>query len=77
MTQLFDKHRQSIMASLSSIELSLQGYYNSIVEQIIIKNTDANILIEEAIDRASKAKTLEELKLTLKKLVVSIPGKSK
>ncbi len=65
------------MASLSSIELSLQGYYNSIVEQIIIKNTDANILIEEAIDRASKAKTLEELKLTLKKLVASIPGKSK
>jgi hypothetical protein len=46
------------------------------VEQIIIKNTDGNLLIEEAIERAANAKTLEELKFTLKKLVVSVPGHS-
>lgn len=52
----------------------MQGYYNSIVEQIILKNTDSNLLIEEAIERTANAKSIEELKLTLKKLVAVIPG---
>lgn len=62
------------MASLGNIELALQGYYNSIVEQIILKNTDGNLLVEEAIERTAHARSLEELKLTLKKLVAIIPG---
>jgi hypothetical protein len=64
------------MASLGNIELALQGYYNSIVEQIILKNTDSNLLIEEAIERTANAKSIEELKLTLKKLVSVIPGQA-
>jgi hypothetical protein len=62
------------VSSLANIELALQGYYNSIVEQIILKNTDGNIFIQEAIERTSNAKTIQELKLTLKKLVAVIPG---
>lgn len=72
--QLFESNRREIITSLGNIELALQGYYNSIVEQIILKNTDGNLLIEEAIDRTAHAKSLEELKLTLKKLVSVIPG---
>jgi hypothetical protein len=71
---LFESNRREIIASLGNIELALQGYYNSIVEQIILKNTDSNLLIEEAIERTANAKSVEELKLTLKKLVAVIPG---
>ena len=74
--QQFERHRSDILASLGNIELALQGYYNSIVEQIILKNTDGNIIIEEAIERAGNAKSVEELKLTLKKLVSVIPGEA-
>lgn len=72
--QLFETNRREIITSLGNIELALQGYYNSIVEQIILKNTDGNLLIEEAIERTAHAKSLDELKLTLKKLVSVIPG---
>jgi hypothetical protein len=72
--QLFESSKREIIATLGNIELALQGYYNSIVEQIILKNTDGNLLVEEAIERTTNAKSLEELKLTLKKLVAVIPG---
>ena len=51
--QLFETNRREIITSLGNIELALQGYYNSIVEQIILKNTDGNLLIEEAIERTA------------------------
>jgi hypothetical protein len=72
--QLFESSKREIVATLGNIELALQGYYNSIVEQIILKNTDGNLLVEEAIERTTNAKSIDELKLTLKKLVAVIPG---
>ena len=72
--QLFESSKREIVATLGNIELALQGYCNSIVEQIILKNTDGNLLVEEAIERTTNAKSIDELKLTLKKLVAVIPG---
>lgn len=52
---MFEEHRKNITAALNGIELALQGYYNSAAEQILVKGTDSNIRIEEAIDRSLNA----------------------
>ena len=52
---MFDEQRKSITVALNGIELALQGYYNSVAEQILVKGTDSNLVIEEAIDKSLSA----------------------
>ena len=52
---MFEERRQHILTALGGIERALQGYYNSASEQILVKGTDSNIVIEEAIERTLQA----------------------
>jgi len=44
--QLFHKYKREIFANLDNIELALKGYYNYTIDQILLKNSDGNIVIE-------------------------------
>lgn len=53
---------------MENIETALQGYYSHTLDQILIKNSDGNLLVEEALLRAAVPGSFEELKVTVKKL---------
>lgn len=57
------------MANLESIEQVLHGYYNHTTDQILLRNSDSSLRIEEALQRATAPKSLDDLKMTVKKLV--------
>ena len=57
---------------MENIELALQGYYNHTIDQILLKNSDSNLMIEEALGRAAAPKNSEELKITIKKLIAAL-----
>lgn len=57
---------------MENIELALQGYYNHTIDQILLKNSDSNLMIEEALERAAAPKNSEELKITIKKLIAAL-----
>lgn len=65
------------MANLDEIEKSLIGYYNSICEQIKLKNTNPKAEVSAAFDEISNSKSTEDLKIWVKKLVAMIPAESK
>lgn len=56
--------------------MALQGYYNHTIDQILLKNSDSNLIIEEALDRVAMPKSPQELKYTLKKLVALLSEES-
>jgi hypothetical protein len=58
---------------LENIEQALQGYYTHTIDQILLKNSDSNLLIEEALLRASHPKNIDDLKITVKKLAAVLP----
>ena len=41
--QLFQKYKTEILHNLTQIEASLNGYYNSTIEQIIVKSSDPKV----------------------------------
>ena len=65
------------MANLDEIEKSLAGYYNSISEQIKLKNSNPKEEVAHAFQEISQCKANDELKVWVKKLVAMIPNKEK
>jgi hypothetical protein len=52
LTQLFLAHKKDILQNLDNIDYSLQGYYNSTIDQLIIKSTSSGSIIVEAVQLA-------------------------
>jgi len=63
------------LANLDEIEKSLVGYYNSICDQIKLKNSNPRAEVSAAFAAISEVKTTDDLKIWVKKLVAMIPSK--
>jgi hypothetical protein len=74
LTQLFLAHKKDILQNLDNIDYALQGYYNSTIDQLIIKSTSSGSIIVEAVQLAKEAQNADELKAVLKKIVAAIPN---
>jgi len=60
---------------MDQIEKSLVGYYNSIIEQIKLKNCDPQAEIKKAYESIYDCTDREDFKAAVKKLVSMLPAK--
>ena len=74
MRQLLHKYKAELLNNLDSIELALQGFYNNTIDQLLLRNTDTNLVISESIQRVLAPKSTEDLRNTLKKIVAFLQG---
>lgn len=68
-------HRKEIEEIMDQIEKSVTGYYNSIIEQIKLKNCDPQLEIKNAYDCIYDCEAKEQFKSAIKKLISMIPAK--
>lgn len=72
--EIFHNCKKEILNNLDEIEKSLVGYYNSICDQIKLKNSDPKLEVSAAFNAISGADSVENLKNWAKKLVAMIPS---
>ena len=57
------------MSSLEAIERTIQSYFDHTSNQIMLKNSDSNLLVEEILERATDPKSKEDLQISIKKII--------